>query len=144
MKLNLTVQQILDASSALVQLSKMSFRNSKLSYAILRDIRITRPIVEDFEKAKNILVDQYPHVQEGNMVTFASPKEKALVQVEYEKLIQTEEEFDIWELSITALLASDALRGANDVGVTAEHIILLGSFAVDDMDTSPPEAECGA
>jgi hypothetical protein len=144
MKISLTVQQIADASLALAQLSRMSFRNSKISYAIIRNMRAVRPVVEDFEKTKNVIIAQYSNGQEGNRITFVGPEEKALFQAEYDKLLKAEEELDIWELSIAALLANDALRGANDVGVNAEQIILLGPFAVDDMAASPPEAECGA
>ena len=131
MKLNLTVQQIIDAAGALQQLAKMSFRDAKLSYAIIRNIRVTRPIAEDFEKAKNVLMAQYPAEQEGNLIKikFTGPEDRASFQMEYDKLFKTEEALDIWELSIVALLASDA-------GVTAEQILMLGPFAVDDVPES--------
>jgi len=131
MKLNLTVQQIIDAAGALQQLSKMSFRDSKLTYAIMRNIRVTHPIAEDFEKAKTALIAQYPSEQNGDLINikFTNSSERVSFQTEYEKLFQTEEEIDIWELSIVALLASDA-------GVTAEQILMLGPFAIDDVPES--------
>lgn len=133
MKMKVTIQQVVDASLGLTLLSRLSFRNSKLSYSILRNVRVVRPIAEDFEKSKSKLVDDFGGVSDGVRVNFKDTETRIAFQAQYNELLKTEEELEIWQMSTSALFANDLVRGSEGAGVTPEEVILLGPFALDDM-----------
>jgi hypothetical protein len=132
MKITLKLYQIIDAHISLKQIARFQFRNPNVTYAVTKNIRITAPFVEDYEKVRHEIMQQFGGVVKDNMVTFVSTDIRKEFQIQHDSLIEKEEELDIWPISLSGLLA-------HETDITAEQLQLLDSFIQNDFEEKSEE-----